>query len=136
MHQTTAMVEELANIIDDFPGPANQTRCFLHVLNLVVKSIMRQFDLLKSKKTSGDDDDNSLDQAMRELLSLVGDINLEEQIMADGDEADDDDDDRWIDKCEEMTEDKLKELADSVGPVRWLLTKVNIPNILIYYLIW
>ena len=91
------MVEELANIIDDFPGPVNQTRCFLHVLNLVVKSIMRQFDLLKSKKTSGDNDNNSLDQATRELLSLAGDINLEEQIMADGDEADDDDDDGWID---------------------------------------
>ncbi len=129
------MVEELANIIDDFSGSVNQTWCFLHALNLMVKSIMWQFDLPKSKKTSGDDDnDDSLDQAMRELLSLTGDIDLEEQIMADGDKADDDND-GWIDEHEEMTEDELKELADSVGPVRWLLTKVNIPNILIYYLI-
>jgi len=44
------MIEELAVLIDDFPGPANQTRCFLHILNLVVKSIIRQFDLPKKKK--------------------------------------------------------------------------------------
>ena len=30
------MIEELANLLDDFPGPANQTRCFTHVLNLVL----------------------------------------------------------------------------------------------------
>ncbi len=99
------------------------------------KSIIQQFDLPKSKKTSGDDDNDSLDQAMREFLSLIGDIDLEEQIIADGNEADDDDDDGWINQHEKITEDELKELADSVGPVRWLLTKVNIPNILIYYLI-
>lgn len=40
-------------MIDNFPGPANQTWCFLHILILVVKSIIWQFDLLKSKKKSG-----------------------------------------------------------------------------------
>jgi hypothetical protein len=34
------MIEELANVLDEFPGPANQTQCFLHILNLVVKSII------------------------------------------------------------------------------------------------
>ena len=52
------MVDELANLIDDFPGPANQTRCFLHILNLVVKSILRQFDLPTSKKSSDDEEDD------------------------------------------------------------------------------
>ncbi|TFK61912.1 hypothetical protein BDN72DRAFT_749645, partial [Pluteus cervinus] len=39
-----AMIEELVNLLDNFPGPANQTRCFTHVLNLVVKSMIKQFD--------------------------------------------------------------------------------------------
>ena len=123
------MVKELANLLDDFPGPANQTRCFLHILNLVVKSIIRQFDLPKSKKTSDDEDedDPTLDAATAELLKLAADIDLEEQITvsAGDDEVTDDDDEGWIDEREDMTEDELKELAASVQPVRLLLTKVT-----------
>lgn len=122
------MIEELANLLDDFPGPANQTRCFLHVLNLVVKSIIRQFDLPKSKKKSDnqDEDDPGLDAATSELLKLAGDIELEEQITAStgDDEAEDDDEEGWVDEHEDMTEDELKDLAASVQPVRLLLTKV------------
>src|ERR1700678_409537 len=112
------MVEELANLLDDFPGPANQTRCFLHILNLVVKSIIRQFDLPKSKKTSDDEDEDNatLDAATAELLKLAADIELEEQITVStgDDEVADDDDEGWVDEHKEMTEDELKELAASV----------------------
>ena len=68
------MIEELTNLLDDFPGPANQTQCFLHILNLIVRSIIRQFDLPKSKKASdgADEGDPTLDAAMRELLKLAG----------------------------------------------------------------
>jgi hypothetical protein len=115
------MIEELANLLDDFQGPANQTRCFLHILNLVVKSIIRQFDLAKSKKASGDDDedDPALDAATAKLLKLAGDIELEEQITASAgdDKAADDDKEGWIDEHEDMTEDELKELAASMQPV-------------------
>ena len=123
------MIEELANLLDNFPGPANQTQCFLHILNLVVKSIIRQFDLPKSKKASGDDDedDPALDAATAKLLKLAGDIELEEQITASaGDnEATDDDEEGWIDEHEDMMEDELKELAASVQPIQLLLTKVT-----------
>jgi hypothetical protein len=115
------MVEELANLLDDFPGPANQTWCFLHILNLVVKSIIQQFDLPKSKKTSDnkDEDNPTLDAAMAELLKLVRDIDLGEQITvsAGNDEMADDNDEGWVDEHEDMTEDELKELAASVQPV-------------------
>jgi hypothetical protein len=114
------MIEELANLLDDFPGPANQTRCFLHILNLVVKSIIRQFDLPKSKNPSdvGDEDNSMLNAARVELLKLAGDIELEEEIMAsagDGnDSVEDDDEEGWIDEHDEMTEAELNELAISV----------------------
>jgi hypothetical protein len=120
------MIEEIAYLLDDFPGPANQTRCFLHILNLVVKSVIQQFDLPKSKKKP-DDDDPILDAATIELLKLAGDIDIEEQITvsAGEDEVADDDVEGWVDEREDMTEDELKELADSVQPVRLLLTKVT-----------
>jgi hypothetical protein len=124
------MVEELAYLLDDFPGPANQTRCFLHILNLVVKSIIRQFDLPKSKKKLDNEDENDpiLEAATAELLKLAGDIDLEEQIIAatvDDEEAEDNDE-GWVDEHEGMTRDELKELAASVQPVRLLLTKVTL----------
>jgi hypothetical protein len=118
------MIQELAYLVDDFPGPANQTRCFLHILNLVVKSIIRQFDVPISKKTPDDDED----EATKELLKLAGEIDLEERItVSAGDEADATEDDGaegWMDEHEEMTEEELLELTESVRPVRLLLTKV------------
>ena len=128
------MVEELANLLNDFPGAANQTQCFLHILNLVVKSIIQQFDLPKSKKKP-DDDDPILDHdaTTAELLKLAGDIDVEEQITlsAGEDEVADDNVEGWVDECEEMTDDELKELAVSVQPVRLLLTKVTVTSLII-----
>ncbi|KAA1479953.1 hypothetical protein DENSPDRAFT_744231, partial [Dentipellis sp. KUC8613] len=43
------MIDELADIVDEFPGPVARTRCFAHVVNLVAKSLLRQFDVPKTK---------------------------------------------------------------------------------------
>jgi hypothetical protein len=117
------MIAELANLLDDFPGPANQMRCFTHILNLVVKSVIRQFDLPKSKG------DKILDDAAKELLSLAGNIEFEEDELArrdekEGDEDEDDNVEGWIDERTLMTDAELEELDESVEPVRLLLTKV------------
>lgn len=125
------MIEELAILIDDFAGAANQTRCFLHVLNLVVKSIIKQFDLPASKKTSDneDDDENYMVEATNELLKLAREIEREEEITASrGDEEDATEDDNvegWVDEREEMTDAELLKLEASVKPVRLLLSKVR-----------
>ena len=125
------MIEELAILIDDFPGATNQTRCFLHVLNLVVKSIIKQFDLPASKKTSDneDDDENYMVEATNELLKLAREIEREEEITASrGDEEDATEDDNvegWVDEREEMTDAELLKLEASVKPVRLLLSKVR-----------
>src|SRR5260221_1281624 len=100
-----AMIEELANLLDDFPGPANQTRCFTHVLNLVVKSIIWQFDSPKSKN------DKHLDEVTNEVLSFAGNIELEEDDMAeDGEDKEDDNVEGWIDERTLMTEAELEKL--------------------------
>lgn len=143
------MIECLEELLDDFPGPANQTRCFLHVVNLVVKSILKQFDLPKPKpkkpkpskddgdqndgsgddKGSGDEDDGNdgsgdEDDRNVELLKLAGDVDDEGNMMADNEDEDDNVED-WIDERDEMTEQELRRLSASVTPVRLLLTKVR-----------
>jgi hypothetical protein len=114
------MIEELADLLDNFPGPANQTRCFTHVLNLVVKSIIRQFDSPKSKN------DKNLNDATNELLSLAGNVEFDEERREDEDGEDEDDNvEGWIDERTLMTEDQVKKLDESVEPLRLLLTKVS-----------
>ena len=125
------MIQELAYLIDDFPGPVNQTQCFLHILNLVVQSIIQQFDLPKSNKSTDSDDDNDerMNEATKQLLKLAGNIDLEEEMMAnagnEGNATDDDNIDRWVNEHEEMTEEELLDLAESIQPVCLLLTKVH-----------
>ncbi len=116
------MFEELVNLLNDFPGAANQTRCFTHVLNLVVKSIIKQFDI------PGVQADKVLDDAVEELLKLAGDIEAEEEVSEcgkDGEDGEDDNFEGWIDERETMSEEELEELDACVGPVRLLLTKVS-----------
>ncbi|KAG1722531.1 hypothetical protein EDD22DRAFT_760423, partial [Suillus occidentalis] len=43
------MVNELSDLLEDFPGETNRTRCFLHIVNLVAKTLIRQFDVPKAK---------------------------------------------------------------------------------------
>ena len=115
------MVVELSNLLPDFPGATNQTCCFLHVLNLVVKSILWQFDVPKMNN-------EVLDDALDELAKLAGNIKQEEAECREvnSDEGDDDDDnvDGWIDERANMTDEEKEELDEAVQPIHLVLTKV------------
>jgi hypothetical protein len=115
------MIAELADLVDDFPGAANQTRCFLHIINLVGKSIIKQFDLPKAQANG------ILDEATKELMALAKDIILKDEELRNEGKDDDEDDncEGWIDEREKMTKLEKEELDKSVQPVRLLLTKVS-----------
>ena len=51
----------------------NCTHCFAHILNLVTKSLLKQFDVKQDEKKDGDLND---DEQM--LLAIAGDIEEEE----------------------------------------------------------
>ncbi|KAF9536806.1 hypothetical protein CPC08DRAFT_608459, partial [Agrocybe pediades] len=51
-----ALISQLPTLLDAFPGAANRTRCFTHILNLVAKVILRQFDTPKKKADQALDD--------------------------------------------------------------------------------
>jgi len=44
-----AMIKYLGNTLDEFPGPANQTWCFVHTINLIARSILKPFEEPKKK---------------------------------------------------------------------------------------
>ena len=119
------MVEHLATLVENFPGAANQMRCFTHILNLVAKSILQQFDV--AKKTA--DDPMDFDDATTALAALARELELEdpaEDDDADDEEADDemDSDDELGDERDGMSEAEVEELEKSLVPIRLMLTKV------------
>jgi hypothetical protein len=125
------MIDHLATLIDTFPGAANQTRCFTHILNLVAKSVLRQFEVPKTK--ARDDCDN----AAKELAATfdeLEDAEDDDEVFndsadggdsVDSDENEDDDDDGLVDERDEMSEDECGRLKRSVKPIRVVLTKVS-----------
>ena len=120
-----SMIRYLRDLVDDFPGPSNQTRCFLHILNITAKAIIKQFDVPKEK------DDTAMDQAALALASLEEGLDKEElEAWEDQDCEDDEVDDplleRWVDLHDGLSEEELDEIRVSIRPVRSMLTKVRV----------
>jgi hypothetical protein len=119
------MLDNLGEILDDFPGSANQTRCFAHTLNLSAKAIIKQFDVPKTQAGG------NLDEAAEALAAMAKDLDLEDRVEQQTREAEKDDDDEedrplnaWVDFREGLTEEEVMELDRSVQPVRSTLFKV------------
>jgi len=117
------MVEHLSEVLDEFPGAANQTHCFAHTLNISAKAILKQFDIPKAKNGE------VLDMAAQALADLAKELDVEEQSEWETQEmGDDKEDDQpldvWVDLCEGLTEVQTRDLDVSVQPVRSMLIKV------------
>jgi hypothetical protein len=119
-----AMIEALSNIIPAFAGPASQTRCFLHIVNLIAKSLLRQFDAMKTDLNGTDPDGEVEDKDQN------GHSETEEGCMEDVDESlreedEADNDEGWVDESKELTAGELEELKRTTRPVKVALLKVR-----------
>ena len=104
------MINHLAILLKAFPGLANHTCCFTHILNLVTKCILKQFDAPKKQKS----DDDDMDEEDATDLQVALD-ELEDELENDGI---DEDDNNWeYDMHIEMTEDEIEKLEKAVKPV-------------------
>ena len=117
------MIRHLGRLIDEFKEQQSQTRCFAHIVNLVAKSIIRQFDVLKAQVAK------AFDEATRALMELAGDIDVEEQdVVENGDIKDDEYEENmedWVDERDSMAIEQRVALDESVQPVRLMLVKVR-----------
>ncbi|KAG2088934.1 uncharacterized protein F5147DRAFT_561336, partial [Suillus discolor] len=50
------LTTELAKCMDSFGGALSRTRCFLHIVNLIAKSIIKLFDVPKKEQARLDDE--------------------------------------------------------------------------------
>jgi hypothetical protein len=124
------MIDKLVDLLPNYPGAANWCRCFLHVVNLVAKSLLKQFEVPKK------DVDAALDATEQELLELAAGADMEELVTVaerglDNNE-DTDDMDVWVNEMNLLSDDESEELRQSIQPVRLVLVKVRV-QFEIYY---
>jgi hypothetical protein len=118
------MIAHLAEKLNAFPGKPNRTPCFAHILNLVAKCVMKQFDALKKKKKDNDREEGEAPE--KEDVEGLG-------VESDGDGNDseeeldheDNDGEEVPDGHEGMSAAEVRVLDKSVKPVRQVLTKVS-----------
>ena len=119
------MIDTLSELLEHFPGAAHRTRCFAHILNLVAKSVIRQFDVAKGQA------DGALSDAEKALQDLADGVDLEDLVVQGEEEVKDDDiednrnEEGWIDERDELTEIQRDELDELTRPVKLVLVKVS-----------
>jgi hypothetical protein len=121
------MIDELEKLLEDFAGDPSRIRCFLHIVNLVAKSMLKQFDVPKKQGDGGGEtEDSRLDDALR---SLAEGIEREEEITLGEDEterADDEvDEDEWVDELQRLSADERDTAHGQIQPIRFVLVKVR-----------
>lgn len=120
------MIDELENLLTEFSGAASRTRCFAHIVNLVAKTVIRQFDMPNAM------DKTLANKVLIKLRSLADGIEAEEQITRASESKEDDDDndnddnvEGWVDEREEMEQCDLESLEVDLQPARKVLMKVG-----------
>ena len=114
------MIKYLSNSLVDFPGPANQTRCFVRTVNLIAKSILKPFDVQKTKDV----------QAFNEVAHALSESAGGHEQVASDDKQPEDEEDEDGDEDEDEDEDEGEdndnnELNTSLDPIRSMLLKVG-----------
>ncbi|RXW14793.1 hypothetical protein EST38_g11056 [Candolleomyces aberdarensis] len=140
------MINEIAKLILSYPGAVNRVRCLAHVVNLVVKIILWQFNSRRRVKTSekaskgvksgqkgesdgevASDESQVPEDDPLDLGEIADDIEREEKEMDEVvDESEDEelgeDEVEWF---EEALGGKVDEVAASTQPARLVLTKLR-----------
>ena len=115
------MIQYLGNTLEDFPGPANQTRCFVHTINLIAKSILRPFD---TQKTNDIRAFNNIAHALADLAEGHDPDECTEHVTgANEEETDKEDKEDKEDREDEY--DKDNDSNASLEPIRSMLLKVR-----------
>ena len=123
------MIMEMLKSLTCFSA-VNHTQCFVHILNLVAKSLLKQFDTKMDDKEKGE-----LNDKERGILALASDIEEEELMTAqeydedDGDIDEDNDVEGWVDEVQALSPQEQENLDKSLVPVKQMLIKVMIIEI-------
>ena len=121
------MVDEMARRIAVFEGTFSRVRCFAHVVNLVVKSLLRQFDVRETK-----DADGLVDEDVRALLELAQGMadedveTLRDRRAEEHGVEDAENDEEWVDEIATLDDWERDEFEEQVRPIKMVTVKVSV----------
>ena len=118
------MVKALGRLNNSFLGAVSHVRCFTHIINLVAKTVLHQFDT--TCKGDDADVDTDADEAAALLSEIAASVDLKS--VEDDNEGgkNDDDIDGWIDKCKDLSDEEHEKLRKSVLSVKLISAKVRV----------
>ena len=121
------MIVRMSNLLISFLGDANRARCFNHVIAVIAKSAIHQFDIPKGQA------DAVLDEAESELRELAEGLDIEEEQTKgewegpDNEEDEEGEDpDGWVDEVAGLSVADHEALEENIRPVRLVLVKVGV----------
>ena len=122
------MVTELDYQIDEF-SEVNRIRCFLHIVNLIARVMLRQFDVNKRKKKPGEEVNDEWEEMLKGLAKDLEEEERLTQTFGNGVTQDDAEDDlvtdAEIDEALDMSAEELADLQAEIRPVMLVLVKVS-----------
>lgn len=117
------MVGELELTLPSFDGDRARSRCFAHTINLVVKSVLREFETKKGDSEVNVTHMNETDSAANASEAVNNLLGGEGGDMGDGDPDDIED---WRDERTTMSKAQIEALEAQTKPLRGMLGKVRI----------
>ena len=115
------MIDSLHDALPEFPAGSSRVRCFLHVINLVAKTLLSQFETSK---------DNVVEVAATELGDELEDLaeDVEEDCLHlddEDDKAEDDNLEGWVEEVDRLSQLDQKTLEKDIRPIHIVLFKVS-----------
>ncbi|TFY69264.1 hypothetical protein EVJ58_g529 [Rhodofomes roseus] len=129
------MIEEMEAMILSFRGGRARSRCFCHIINLVAKMVLRQFEPPKRKKKKDTDayldadDDPDLTDWDKELKDLMEDLDFDDE---DEDVPGADSLDGFYDVRDDLDAANRVSMEAEVKPVKMMLLKLRKISITIH----
>jgi hypothetical protein len=119
------MVDELIDRVPQFGGAISHICCFLHIINLIAKSIIHQFDVKKKDLDeifNGDTPEiqgfnKCIIEGEEELTDSEDHKELQDRLLKDNNDG-------WIDEVELLSEEEHNTLKVIIWPVKLVLAKV------------
>lgn len=115
-----AMVYELQSLNPVFGGQSSRARCFLHVVNLVAKSIIRVFDIKKKDVDATLESGEFVSDEWAEIAELTREVEAEHADV----EGERDNEGGWMDEIELLTREERARLQEDLAPLKLALSKV------------
>ena len=115
------MIDELHTLVAEYAGSPSHTCYFLHIINLIAKTLINQFD---AKKATVDVDGElaKLGKELNEDEHLLDEIVLDDE---DGEVEVEENTDEWVDEMEALNVEERIQLERSIRPVKLALVKVR-----------